>query len=68
MVVCCPLVSLILRCTTRTRIREQRGIDGGQLGDCCVHYFCGALAICQEAQEMNALDKSMAVEQDMQRE
>lgn len=29
----------------------QYGIDGSCMGDCCIHYWCGPCAACQEYEE-----------------
>jgi Cys-rich protein (TIGR01571 family) len=64
----CPCISVFCRCSVRGKVRQARKIDGSTLGDFCVHMFCGLCALCQEGQEVNALDQSMAVEQDIARE
>lgn len=38
----------------RGKIREQRGIEGGAVGDFLIHLFCPFCAIVQEAQELNS--------------
>ncbi|KAI8891811.1 hypothetical protein BC833DRAFT_533632 [Globomyces pollinis-pini] len=36
----------------RGNIREERGIEGGFLGDCVTHYFCAPCALTQEHAEL----------------
>ena len=50
-----PLVNLLCATSLRGKVREQKGIEGGLLGDflamwCC--YFCG---LCQAAKESGAM-------------
>ena len=61
-----PLANIFFPATIRQKIREQKGIEGGFVGDLLTHFCCGCCAITQEAQEMNSLGGSMAME--MERE
>jgi len=61
----CPIADIVTRFIIRGKVREQKGIPGSALMDCLVVLFCFPCAICQEAQEVGALD-SMA--QSMARE
>lgn len=37
---------------TRTKVRNQLGIQGSILNDCCMETFCGQCAICQLKREV----------------
>jgi Cys-rich protein (TIGR01571 family) len=64
-----PIADIICRTIVRGKVRQQRNIEGSQISDCCLHLFCAPCALCQEAQEIGALNSgSMAQEQDMLRE
>lgn len=51
-----PLLNIICQAQTRGKIREQKGIEGGMIGDLLMHCCCPCCALSQEAQEVNALD------------
>jgi len=63
-----PLVNLYCRATIRGKVREQKGIPGGFCNDILMVCFCAPCAICQEAQEVNALDMAQSQAQSMARE
>lgn len=64
-----PLANIICLTIIRGKVRDQNGIVGSAVGDCCAIFWCTACALCQEAQETNAIgNQSMAVEQDIERE
>ncbi|CAG8601264.1 2721_t:CDS:2 [Paraglomus occultum] len=42
-----------LRIMTRGEIRARKGIDGGCLGDCFTHCWCGCCALIQERREFD---------------
>lgn len=53
----CPcLLAACLNCIgagiNRGTIRNKLKIEGGFCGDCCVHWFCGPCASCQEYREV----------------
>lgn len=63
---CClalvPIANIICGSKIRGKIREEKQIDGTNMNDCLVHWFCALCAIVQEATEVDALDSgSMAV-------
>jgi Cys-rich protein (TIGR01571 family) len=51
-----PLVNLFCLATIRGKVRDQKGIPGSFVVDLLTFCFCATCALCQEAQEMNALD------------
>lgn len=51
-----PLAALIhfgscYACGIRSQLRTKYGIDGSSMADCCIHYWCGPCAVCQEYEE-----------------
>jgi len=62
-----PLLNLFCMCQIRGKVREQRNIEGSGVGDCLAVWCCAVCALCQEAQETNALGQGMVVEQDIER-
>ena len=42
----------------RQQIRDRKGYAGDCCGDCCVLMFCGVCAICQDAREINHLNRN----------
>mmetsp|Transcript_28228 Transcript_28228/g.84282 ORF Transcript_28228/g.84282 Transcript_28228/m.84282 type:complete len:156 (+) Transcript_28228:47-514(+) len=44
--------SLVGGCYVRPNLREKYNIPGNACGDCCVHYWCGPCATCQEYEEL----------------
>ncbi len=47
-----PFLNLFAVLSVRGKIRDQKGIDGGILGDCFAHLCCHFCALTQEAQEI----------------
>jgi len=61
----CPIADIVSRIILRGKVRDQKGIPGGVVMDCLTVFFCFPCSICQEAQEVGALDnmaQSMARE------
>lgn len=56
-----PIANIICRATIRGKVREQKGIPGSFVKDCLTAWFCAACALCQEAQEVNALDMAQSM-------
>jgi len=54
-----PIADIICMSLIRQKVREQKGIPGSFVKDVIIMFCCAPCAICQEAQEVNALD-SMA--------
>ncbi|KAI0209813.1 hypothetical protein LSAT2_005406, partial [Lamellibrachia satsuma] len=50
-----PLLNIFCQAQIRSKIREQKNIEGGMIGDLLVHCCCPCCALSQEAQEVNAL-------------
>ncbi|XP_075262628.1 uncharacterized protein LOC142354253 [Convolutriloba macropyga] len=50
-----PLVNLIAIATMRSKVRSNRSIEGGCVGDVIATVCCTSCAICQHAREMNSL-------------
>ncbi|KAL8172080.1 hypothetical protein V2J09_023884 [Rumex salicifolius] len=42
----------IYSCMYRTKMRQQYGIPGDQVGDCCLHFCCECCAISQMSREL----------------
>jgi hypothetical protein len=40
-------------CTYRTKLRALYSLPEDPCGDCCVHFWCTACALCQEYRELN---------------
>ncbi|XP_071959520.1 uncharacterized protein [Antedon mediterranea] len=47
-----PFVNIYARLTTRQKVRENKGIEGGIVGDLFAVCCCAICALVQEAQEM----------------
>ncbi|KAL5727337.1 hypothetical protein ACHQM5_000547 [Ranunculus cassubicifolius] len=45
----CPC---IYSCGFRTKLRKLYSLKEGSCGDCCLHFWCDACAICQEYREL----------------
>ena len=41
-------------CFYRYKLRTAYGLAEKPCGDCCVHFFCGACALCQEYRELKS--------------
>ena len=50
-----PLANLFFATTIRGKVREQKGIEGGCVGDLLTVFCCYLCAWVQEAQETNAM-------------
>ncbi|KAK7500824.1 hypothetical protein BaRGS_00008068 [Batillaria attramentaria] len=55
--VCClvymiPVLNILAGTKVRGSVREQKGIEGGVVGDFLAHLCCAPCAIVQEAQEL----------------
>lgn len=48
-----PLVNLYARLTTRGKVRDNKGIEGGVIGDLICVWCCPLCSLMQEAQEMS---------------
>lgn len=48
-----PLLNIYALVTTRGKVRESKGIEGGIVGDLFMICCCGLCSIMQEAQEMS---------------
>uniref|UniRef100_A0A8R7QKL9 Protein PLANT CADMIUM RESISTANCE 2 n=1 Tax=Triticum urartu TaxID=4572 RepID=A0A8R7QKL9_TRIUA len=48
-------------CGYRSRLREQYRLKETPCGDCCVHWFCEACALCQEYRELKSRGFDMAL-------
>lgn len=48
-------------CTYRSKLRGQYGLKEKPCGDCCVHMFCEACALCQEYRELKNRGFDMAI-------
>ncbi|XP_066360183.1 cell number regulator 2-like [Miscanthus floridulus] len=46
--------------TFRSKLRSQYGLPEEPCGDCCVHWCCRPLALCQEYRELKARGFDMA--------
>ncbi|KAL6292277.1 hypothetical protein ACE6H2_000419 [Prunus campanulata] len=44
----------VYSCTYRKRLRQKFGLPEEPCGDCCVHFFCGHWALCQEHAELKS--------------
>lgn len=44
-----PILNIWCRVSVRSKIREQKGIQGSCMHDCLMHWFCGLCALVQEA-------------------
>jgi len=51
-----PITYWLGRTIVRGKVRQQKGIPGGTVMDCLTVFCCGPCTICQEAQEVGALD------------
>jgi len=51
-----PILNLICRAQVRGKVRDQKGIGGSFLGDLAYSCCCGPCALCQEANEVGAVD------------
>lgn len=60
-----PLVGECLAASIRSKIREQKGIEGSFLGDAAAHLCCPLCALAQDAQEMGSIG-GMALAMDRQ--
>ena len=52
-----PLAGLVhfgslIACGVRTDLRKKYNIQGDSFSDCCIHYWCGPCASCQEYEEL----------------
>ena len=63
-----PILGLVCRTMIRQKVREQKGIPGGIVTDFLASWCCPACAICQEAQEVSALDMAQSMAQEIDRE
>eukprot|EP00899_Mesostigma_viride_P003266 jgi/Mesvir1/12940/Mv05955-RA.1 len=43
----------------RGKIRQRFGIPGSEMGDCCMHCWCGPCALLQEARELKVHGMTM---------
>ncbi|XP_075248144.1 uncharacterized protein LOC142341136 [Convolutriloba macropyga] len=50
-----PPLDWICAATIRGKVRENKGIEGSFMGDCCVIMCCAGCALAQEGREMNAM-------------
>ena len=50
-----PLLNIYFRATVRGKIREQKGVEGGLVGDLLIHLCLPCCGLIQEAQEMQAV-------------
>ena len=57
-----PILNIVCATMVRGRVRQQKGIGGGVVGDCCTIWFCGLCALCQEAVEVDAFSGSIVRE------
>ncbi|KAJ8041664.1 Protein PLANT CADMIUM RESISTANCE 2 [Holothuria leucospilota] len=48
-----PLVNIYARVSTRGKVRDNKGIEGGVIGDLICVLCCPLCALMQEAQEMS---------------
>ncbi|XP_002739625.1 uncharacterized protein LOC100378782 [Saccoglossus kowalevskii] len=48
-----PLLDIWARASIRGKVREQKGIEGGFIGDLCLACWCYPCSLMQDAQEMN---------------
>jgi len=65
--VCCvlsliPVVDCFAFASLRGKVREQKGIDGGFIGDLMVSWCCPVCLLCQAAQEVSAFGSGMVRE------
>jgi len=61
-------IGVYTQAVVRGEIRQQKGIEGSFLIDCCLHWFLPFCALVQEAQELKGGDASPpAAGQDMDR-
>jgi Cys-rich protein (TIGR01571 family) len=56
-----PVANIICGAMIREKVRQNKGIDGTFVKDCLTIWCCFACALCQEANEVDALGKNMAV-------
>ncbi len=47
-----PLLNIYAICSTRGKVREQKGIDGSAFGDLIATLCCGLCVVVQSAQEV----------------
>lgn len=59
---CVPLANLIGAFMLRQKVREQKGIAGGAVGDLLAVWCCYCCALAQAAQEVHAFGQSIARE------
>jgi len=60
LLVCVPIANIICGAMIREKVRQNKGIDGTFVKDCLTIWCCFGCALCQEAVEVDALDKNMA--------
>lgn len=46
--------------TARRNVREAHGLGELPCSDCCVHCWCGACALCQEARALKIFEAAAA--------
>lgn len=56
-----PIANLICATIIRGKVRENRGIDGSVVSDCLAIWCCAPCALCQEANEVDALNMAMSM-------
>lgn len=56
-----PIADLVCRCMTRQKVREQKGIPGSAVSDFLVSWCCFPCSLCQDANEVSALDMSASM-------
>lgn len=49
---CCATWACAFAGSTRGRLRYKYGLPEDPCSDCCVHFWCSALGVCQEAREI----------------
>lgn len=56
-----PLANLVCRTIIRGKVREQKGIPGSFVSDLLVTWCCFGCGLCQEANEVDAMDMSSSM-------
>lgn len=57
-----PMANLYIMFTQRGTLREKRGIEGSVVSDLIAIWCCTGCALCQEGNEVQAMQGGMAVE------
>jgi Cys-rich protein (TIGR01571 family) len=56
-----PIANCVARGMVRGKVRVQKGIDGGSVGDFLTVCCCACCALAQEAQEVDALSMAQSI-------